>query len=94
VITVTNPSSGAVRTWAHLCSSTPITSTPSNLAGPADSSSALVAATAMSLTVSQERPSSRATAATVALSSISRRKMNVAQRRVVDAPGRASRLVS
>ena len=34
-MTVTNPSAAAVRTWAHLCSSTPITSTPCNRDGPA-----------------------------------------------------------
>jgi hypothetical protein len=48
----------------------------------------------MLFTVSQERPSSRATADTVALSTMSRRSTNCAQRRVVEAPARARRLVS
>ncbi|PVZ03965.1 hypothetical protein C8D89_11974 [Actinomycetospora cinnamomea] len=48
----------------------------------------------MLFTVSQLRPSSRATAATVAFSIARRRMTNCAQRRVVDQPGRASRLLS
>jgi hypothetical protein len=54
----------------------------------------VVASTATLLTVSLLRPSSRATAETVTLSSYRRRRMNVAQRLVVATPGRASRLVS
>jgi hypothetical protein len=50
--------------------------------------------TAMLFTVSQLRPRSRATAVTLALSTARRRRMNAAQRRVVEAPGRASRLLS
>jgi hypothetical protein len=71
-----------------------MTRTPSRRAGPALTNNAVVASMAMPFTVSHERPSSRATAETVVLSSISRRSTNRAHRRVVEAPGRANRLLS
>ena len=77
-------------TCAHWCSSTPSTSTPSNLAGPAASSSVWVACTATWLTVSQQRPSSRAIAVTVALSTARRRSTYCAQRPITGCGGRST----
>lgn len=87
-MTVTKPSPAARRVCAQRCSSTPTTRTPSKRVVSA-ATSAVVASTAMVLTVSHDGPSSRAITATVVRSSISRRRTYRAQRRVVDHPVRA-----
>ena len=74
MITVTNPSSPGRRVCDQRCSSTPMTRTPSRRVVSA-ATIIWVASMAMVLTVSHDRPSSRATAATVARSIISRRRM-------------------
>jgi hypothetical protein len=72
MITVTNPS--VWRVCDQRCSSTPMTRTPSRRVVSA-ATIIWVASTAMVLTVSHDNPSSRATAATVMRSSISRRRI-------------------
>lgn len=91
-ITVTYPSPAARQVCAQRCSSTPITRTESSRAVSA-ASSPVVASTAIALTVSHDRPSSRAIAAIEVRSIINRRRTCRAQRRVVDQPGRARRSV-
>lgn len=72
MITVTNPS--LLRVCDQRCSSTPMTRTPSSRVVSA-ATMVWVASMAMVLTVSQDRPNSRATAAMVIRSIISRRRM-------------------
>ena len=72
MMTVTNPSVWPV--CDQRCSSTPMTRTPSSRVVSA-ATIIWVASMAMVLTVSQDRPNSRATAAMVIRSIISRRRM-------------------
>ena len=74
MITVTKPSSPGRWVWDQRCSSTPMTRTPSRRVASV-ATMCWVASMAMVFTVSQDNPSSRATAATVARSIISRRRM-------------------